>query len=73
MVGGGDLKGSSAVDWLEGLKEKLVLVWEVAVDREQEAKCRMAERADRTAKDRSFSQGDQVLVRVVDPGGKLGD
>ena len=37
------------------------------LDREQVAKRRMAETADQTAKDRSFSPGDQVLVRVVDP------
>ena len=33
----------------------------------------MVEQTDRTAKVRNFSPGDQVLVRVVDSGGKLGD
>ena len=69
----GELQGSYAVDWLEGLREKLALIWEVAIDKELVAKRKMVERTDRTAKVRNFSPGDQVLVRVVDSGGKLGD
>ena len=55
------------------LREKLALVWEVAVDKEAKAKDKMVRRAEPHVKERHFSPGDQVLVRVVDPGGKLGD
>ena len=48
-------------------------VWEVAVAKEGKAKDKMAHKSARNAKLRHFSRGDQVLVRVVDPGGKLGD
>ena len=37
------------------------------------AKRKMVEQTDRTAQIRNFSPGDQVLVRVLDSGGKLGD
>ena len=35
---GGELPQSSAVEWLEKLREKLALVWEVAVDKGSKAK-----------------------------------
>ena len=69
----GDMSGGKAIDWLDSLKEKLALIWEVVVERESEAKTKRAERWDKHAKERSFTPGDQVLVRVVQPGGKLGD
>ena len=37
------------------------------------AKDNMALRSKQNAKRRQFSKGDQVLVRIIDPGGKLGD
>jgi len=70
---GGELKLSSVIEWINNLKDKLALVWEVAVESESTAKQKMAHRSEETARARSFSPGDQVLVRVVDPGGKLGD
>ncbi len=70
---GGDLQQSIAVEWIEQLREKLALVWEVAVEKEGRVKEKMAQRSEQRAKMRHFSRGDQVLVRVVDPGGKLGD
>ena len=69
----GDMSGGKAMDWLDSSKEKLALIWEVVVERESEAKMKRAERWDKHAKERSFTPGDQVLVRVVQPGGKLGD
>lgn len=42
---GGDLKQSSAVEWIEKLREKLALVWEVAVEKEGRAKDKMAHRS----------------------------
>ena len=70
---GGDLPQSSTVQWIDQLREKLALVWEVAVGKEERAKDQMALRSERHSKIRQFSKGDQVLVRVIDPGGKLGD
>ena len=70
---GGDLPQSSAEEWIQNLRDSLTLVWEVAVDKEGLAKDKMAQRSKKKATSRHFSQGDQVLVRVVDPGGKLGD
>ena len=70
---GGDLNQSSATEWVESLRDKLALVWEVAVEKECAAKTKMIRRSERYAKPRQFSPGDQVLVRVLDPGGKLGD
>ena len=70
---GGDLSQSSAIEWIEKLKDTLALTWEVAVEKEQKAKDKMASRSEHKAKARHFSKGDQVLIRVVDPGGKLGD
>ena len=69
----GDLLQSSAVEWIDRLRGKLALVWEVAVAKEGKVKDKMAHKSARNAKLRHFSRGDQVLVRVVDPGGKLGD
>ena len=69
----GDLLQSSAVEWIDRLKGKLALVWEVAVAKEGKAKDKMANKSAWNAKLRHFSRGDQVLVRVVDTGGKLGD
>ena len=69
----GDLLQSSAVEWIDRLRGKLALVWEVAVAKEGKAKDKMAHKSARNAKLRHFFRGDQVLVRVVDPGGKLGD
>ena len=70
---GGDLPQSSAVEWIANMRDTLALVWEVAVVKEQRAKDKMALRSEQKAKSRHFTKGDQVLVRVVDPGGKLGD
>ena len=70
---GGDLQQSSTVEWIDKLREKLALVWEVAVVKEGKAKDKMALRSEKHSKVRQFSKGDQVLVRVIDPGGKLGD
>ena len=67
---GGDLLQSSAVEWIDLLR---ALVWEVAVEKEKRAKDNMALRSKQNAKRRHFSKGDQVLVRIIDPGGKLGD
>ena len=61
----GDMSGGKAIDWLDSLKEKLALIWEVEVERESEAKTKRAERWDKHAKERSFTPGDQVLVKVV--------
>lgn len=69
----GDLLQSSAIEWINKLKEKLALVWEVAAVKEANTKERMAHKSKQNAKLRCFSKGDQVLVRIVDPGGKLGD
>ena len=68
----GDLPQTNAVEWIDRLREKLGLVWEVAVVKEKAAKDKMALKSEKHAKKREFSQGDQVLVRVIDPGGKLG-
>ena len=38
----GDLSGK-AMDWLDSLKEKLALIWEVVVERESEAKTKRVE------------------------------
>ena len=69
----GDLPQTNAVEWIDRLREKLGLVWEVTVVKEKAAKDKMALKSEKHAKKREFSQGDQVLVRVIDPGGKLGD
>ena len=68
-----DLPQTNAVEWIENLREKLALVWEVAVEKECNAKEKMVKRNEPQVKERHFSPGDQVLVRIVDPGGKLGD
>ena len=67
------LPQSSAVEWIDSMRGTLALIWEVAVAKEQQAKDKMATRSERKAKSRHFSKGDHVLVRVVEPGGKLGD
>ena len=61
------------MEWIENLREKLALVWEVAVEKECNVKEKMVKRNEPQVKERHFSLGDQVLVRIVDPGGKLGD
>ena len=38
------------------------------MDKESKAKEKISHRADKSAKERHFSPGKQVLVRVVDPG-----
>ena len=67
-----DLPQTNAVEWNENLREKLALVCEVA-EKECNAKEKMVKRNEPQVKERHFSHGDQVLVRIVDPGGKLGD
>ena len=70
---GGNLPQCSAIEWMDQLKGTLALIWEIAVGKEQKAKDKMALRSEKNAKSRHYSKGDQVLLRVVDPGGKLGD
>ena len=66
---GGNLPQCSAIEWMDQLKGTLALIWEIAVGKEQKAKDKMALRSEKNAKSRHYSKGDQVLLRVVDPGG----
>ena len=54
------------------LREKLALVWEVAVKKVAKVKEKMVRRAEPHVKERHFSLGDQMLVRVVNPNGMTG-
>ena len=69
----GDLPHSSAVEWVDQLREKLCVIAEAVKEKEGLAKESMKRQYDKHAVDREFEVGIPVLVRTPDLQGKLAD
>ena len=69
----GECKGANASEWLLGLKQQMAEMAVIVSDREKRAKNEMKRVYDRSAKMKTFSVGDLVLVRKPGLHCKLGD
>ena len=69
----GDLSQVDAVEWVNVMREKLKVMSDIVVGKEQKAKEQMKKGYDKHAVEREFSVGNMVLVRTPDLEGKLSD
>ena len=69
----GESEGVEASVWVTALKQQMALMSEVVTEKERVAKAKMKQVFDKSAKEKSFSVGDLVLIRKPGLKGKLGD
>ena len=62
---------TTAIEWVEEMREQLRHMQELAGAKQQKQKDEMKDRFDRNATDRSFEDGDQVLVLMPEIASKL--